>query len=271
MASYLDARAQQGAWLLRIEDLDPPREQAGADQLIMNSLQAHGLRWDGEVLYQSSRLAAYEATLKELHRQQKIYRCTCTRAQLTENGGPYPGTCRHQNHPASAEYALRLTVNEAIIAFEDQFQGPIAEELANTCGDFIVRRKDGLISYQLAVSVDDAFQGVTHVIRGIDLLDSTCRQIHILQQLNQSIPEYGHIPVLLDSLGNKLSKQTGAPAILDARACENLCEALSYLNQPAPPRHARTSVDAILAHAIAHYRPAAWRLMQSITIIDSNN
>ncbi len=271
MASFLDARAQNGVWLLRIEDLDPPREQAGADQLIINSLLAHGLQWDGDILYQSSRLDDYAAVIKRLEANKQVYRCTCTRAKLAEVGGPYPGFCRNQNHSAKLKSATRLTVDEKDITFEDLFQGPVSERLCETCGDFIVRRKDGLISYQLAVSVDDAFQGITHVIRGIDLLESSFRQIHVLQQLNADVPHYGHIPVLVDRNGDKLSKQTGAQAIDNSLACENLCMALSFLGQEPPAARARNSVNDILAHAIAHYRPAAWCRQQFITDVESSD
>ncbi|MFK7732356.1 MAG: tRNA glutamyl-Q(34) synthetase GluQRS [Pseudomonadales bacterium] len=271
LASYLDARAQNGSWLLRIEDLDPPREQPGADQLIIQSLLAHGLHWDGDILYQSSRLDDYAETIEQLNNNDQVYRCACTRAKLAELGGPYPGFCRHQSHSVNTDCAIRLTVNENDIVFEDQFQGTVSETLSNTCGDFIIRRKDGLISYQLAVSVDDAFQGITHVIRGIDLLESTSRQIHVLKQLNAVVPVYGHIPVLVDAYGDKLSKQAGAQALNNTQACENLCTALRYLGQELPPMSARSSVDDILAHAIAHYRPAAWQRKQCITDVDGSD
>lgn len=271
LASYLDARAQNGVWLLRIEDLDPPREQAGADKLIISSLLAHGLRWDGDILYQSSRLEDYEAIIKRLEADKKVYRCICTRAKLAELGGPYPGLCRNKNYSAKLDSATRLTVDDEEIAFEDVFQGRVSERLSETCGDFIVRRKDSLISYQLAVSADDAFQGITHVVRGIDLLESSFRQIHVLRQLNAVVPKYGHIPVLVDGNGDKLSKQAGAQAIDDSLACENLCTALGFLGQKLPATDARNSVNDILAHAIAHYRPAAWRRKQFITNVDGSD
>lgn len=261
LASYLDAKANHGQWLVRIEDLDPPREQPGADQLILNSLRAHGLHWDGEVSYQNDRLELYASAMRQLQNQQQIFRCTCRRADLAAASasspgrapGHYPGHCRQADHDDSKAFAIRLMVNSKPVAFDDIIQGEQTEQLDESCGDFIIRRKDGLFAYQLAVAVDDAEQAISHVVRGVDLLDSTARQIHVLNCLGKTSPEYAHVPVLVDSAGIKLSKQTAAPAIDDRHASGNLCTALAQLGQPVPGGRDAESLDALLRFAVAHY------------------
>lgn len=253
LASYLDAKANHGQWLVRIEDLDPPREQPGADQLIINSLRAHGLHWDGELGYQSQRLNLYADAFKRLQAQHQVFRCTCRRADLAASPGPYPGHCRHAQHDTSAPFASRLLVNTDRIDFDDLIQGQQTERLSETCGDFIIQRKDGLFAYQLAVAVDDADQAISHVMRGVDLLDSTARQIHVLNCLNKPIPVYAHLPVLVDQAGIKLSKQTAAPPIDDHNASRNLCAALKQLGQTVPAGKEAQSVESILRFAVAHY------------------
>lgn len=253
VASYLDAKAHQGQWLLRIEDLDPPREMPGADLLIIEALKAHGLHWDGDIMYQSHRLPAYQHALNVLSRSQHVYPCTCRRVDLANVGGPYPGYCRTTPANNNAPHALRLKVDDYRADFVDGLQGRQSEQLSDTCGDYIIRRKDGLFSYQLAVAIDDAAQNVSHVVRGIDLLDSTARQLFVFHKLGYPLPSYTHIPVLVDEQGTKLSKQTGATAIDNQRACDNLLRALHRLQQPLPSGSESCSVESILQFAVQHW------------------
>lgn len=249
LASFLDARAAGGQWLLRIEDIDPPRESPHATQHIVRSLRSHGLAWDGDILYQHARTHAYECELQKLARQGLLFRCACSRTALETRGGVHQGFCHAQHGP----FALRVLVDDELRGFDDRLQGHVEEHLATSCGDIVVKRKDGLYAYQLAVVVDDAFQQVTHVVRGVDLLDSTVRQIYLQQCLGYPTPAYLHVPVLVGSDGQKLSKQNLAPPLDDTRAAANLLQALRYLRQPAPP-HSETVSD-ILRHAIAHWDP----------------
>src|SRR5580698_7179436 len=214
VGSYLDARAQGGRWLLRMEDLDPPREIPGAADGILKSLEAFGFEWDGEVLYQSRRHAAYAEAAAQLLASGAAFPCACTRKEIADSGvhgleGPiYPGTCRHGLPPGREARALRLTAPDQVIAFEDGLQGTVSQNLARDIGDFIIRRADGVHAYQLAVVVDDAFQGVNHVVRGAELLLSTPRQLWLQELLGLTRPSYLHLPVAVNPAGEKLSKQT---------------------------------------------------------------
>ena len=251
LASFLDARAHGGQWLVRIEDIDPPREQPGAAAAILQCLRAHGLVWDGDVLYQSSRTAAYRAALDQLLRSGAAFFCTCSRAELAGSGGIYPGRCRGCTREPTSAHAVRLQVDARDIAFSDAIQGTVRQNLAVEVGDFVIFRKENQAAYQLAVVVDDAAQGVTDVVRGSDLLDSTARQIFLQQCLSVDTPRYAHIPVIANTAGQKLSKQTFAPALDNSAAAANLCAALEFLGQTAPV--SRAPVAAILAWAIAHW------------------
>ncbi len=258
VAGWLDAQASGGLWLLRIEDIDPPREAPGAKEGILHTLLAHGLNWDGETLLQSSRDAAYGAALDHLAAADMVFRCTCTRQDLRAHGGVYPGTCRHQGMaplPEGTPHALRVRVPDgeaARIRFEDRLRGSFEFDLAAEQGDFVIRRKDGLWAYQLAVVVDDAEQGITDVVRGVDLLDSTPRQIHLQHLLGLPTPRYLHLPILVDRRGDKLSKQAGAKGLDLADPRTNLARTLAWLDLPADPRAA---VDSQLQRALAAYRP----------------
>lgn len=260
VGSFLEARARRGEWRLRIEDLDPPREPAGAAADILRTLDAYGLHWDGEVIYQSRRHAAYEAALAGLRRLGALYACACTRREIADSAlagvdGPvYPGTCRN-GVPAGREgRALRVRTDGATIAFEDRVQGRLASRLERDVGDFVLRRADGLYAYQLAVVVDDAEQGVTEVVRGADLLGSTPRQIHLQRLLGLPTPAYAHLPVAVDARGAKLSKQTGAEALSLARASALWWEALRFLGQEPPADLRAEPVAVIRDWAIAHWR-----------------
>jgi glutamyl-Q tRNA(Asp) synthetase len=231
--SWLDARAAAGRWLLRIEDLDPPRIVEGADDMIRRTLDAHGLGWDAEAPLQSSRGEAYEAALAMLAEQDLLFPCTCTRRALRAAGGSYPGTCRGRSLTATgAPSAIRMRVDAKTLAFTDRLRGAL--ELA-TGGDFVVRRRDGLWAYQLAVVVDDGAAGVTDVVRGLDLLESTPRQRLLQDALGLPPPRYLHHGLVTLANGTKLAKQTGAPAIDDRRASENVAHVLTALGLPAAP------------------------------------
>ena len=257
LASYLDAKAHDGVWLIRMEDLDPPRAQVGAADAILEALSAHHLFSDEPVLYQSQRLPAYEQAQQQL--SAHTYLCTCTRQRISELGGAYDGHCRQRSDITSDMIsATRLFIEPEhganLTAVEDLFLGSTANEL-DEAGDFIIRRKDGLFAYQLAVAVDDYYQGITHVIRGADLLDSTNRQRYILRLLGYDEPAYGHTPLVMLDKDNKLSKQTGAEPLDNTRAFDNLVEALVFLNhQPPGDIRACANLDTLLHWAIDHWQ-----------------
>jgi glutamyl-Q tRNA(Asp) synthetase len=258
LGSYLDARAAGGAWLVRIEDLDTPRSSGAVSDDILRTLEAFGFQWDGEVRFQSRRIAHYEAALAGLQAQGATYRCTCSRREIADSAlrgveGPvYPGTCRALGIAASASAAVRLRTDDIEIAFEDRLQGRVAQRLESGIGDFVLKRKDGIIAYQLAVVVDDADQGVTDVVRGADLLLSTPRQIRLQRQLGLPTPRYLHLPVATNSAGQKLSKQTLAPALNPAGALAALRRALAFLGQT--PVEAGSPVQ-FLSAAVAGWQP----------------
>ena len=238
-ASWLDARAARGRWLLRIEDLDAPRAQPGAADDILRGLERFGFTWDGPVLYQSLRGARYEAALEKL--QASTYWCGCTRREIAysalglaaDGAQIYPRTCRSGLPAGRAARALRLDVGRHTVSFVDRVQGPREQDLAREVGDFVLYRADGQVAYQLAVVVDDAEQGVTDVVRGADLIDSTGRQIHLQRLLGYPQPRYLHVPVAVNASGEKLSKQTGAPALDPSRRDELLARVLAFLGQRA--------------------------------------
>lgn len=254
LASFLDARAQRGSWLVRIEDIDPPREVAGAAADILNCLQAHGLHWDGEVCYQSQRSAIYHKAIERLLRDGSAFFCTCSRSELAQHGGIYTGRCRNCRERPAAACAVRLRTDAGDIAFSDHIQGSVVQNMAREVGDFVLLRKEGLPAYQLAVVIDDAAQGITHVVRGSDLLDSTARQIFLQHCLDLPTPQYAHIPVIANDAGQKLSKQTFATALDNGAALENLLAALEFLGQRLPGTDHRQSIDTLLAWAVAHWR-----------------
>jgi glutamyl-Q tRNA(Asp) synthetase len=227
VGSHLDARHHGGRWLLRIEDIDPPRTVAGAADRIQQQLRAHGLHWDGDVLFQSSRSDAYLAALARLRDAGLTFHCICSRSQL--GGGRYPGTCRARTLPIP-DAAERLRCEPGIVHCTDLVHGEIGTDVSAQVGDFVLRRRDGLFAYQLAVVVDDAAQGITHVVRGADLLDNTPRQVLLQRSLGMPTPAYLHLPLVLAPGGAKLSKQTGARE-LEGRPQENLKVALRCLGQ----------------------------------------
>lgn len=260
MGAYLQARAQGGEWLLRLEDLDRPRVVPGAADRILRSLEAHGLYWDGPVLRQGQRDSIYQSALEQLTRDQAVYYCGCSRKQLRDTGlapGVYPGTCRGNLRPGPGKQAIRIRVEADWLAFEDGLQGRFAQHLAREVGDFVIRRRDGLFAYQLAVVVDDAEQGISEVVRGSDLLSSTPRQIYLQGLLHLPRVRYAHLPVVLNEQGNKLSKQTFAAPLDDSRPLPAIWQALRFLGQNPPGELLRTDLATLWAWAENHWRLSA--------------
>ena len=224
VASYLDARAHGGRWLLRIEDLDTPRVVRGATEIIVQQLSALGMHWHGEVLHQSRRLSVYQSAFDRLLSLKCIYPCACTRREIADSTPsvqrlhlsgerPYPGICRNGLPEGRQGLSWRFRVPEGVVSFKDRWQGPVEQDVAQTVGDFVIKRADGVWAYQLAVVVDDAAQGVTDVVRGEDLLNSTARQQVLARALGYSLPKVLHVPLVMDASGLKLSKQNNATAL----------------------------------------------------------
>jgi len=237
LASYLEARAAKGKWLLRMEDLDKARAQPGAADDILRALERLGLEWDAPLLVQSARLERYRAALDELTRRGLAYPCSCTRKELEDSALAidgariYPGTCRHGLAAGKSARALRLRTHGAPIGFADAIQGWIEQRVEQEVGDFVLLRADGIVAYQLAVVVDDMDQGVTDVVRGADLLDSSARQIHLQRLLGARTPRYAHVPVALNAAGEKLSKQTSARPLDLSDPQAELARARRFLGQ----------------------------------------
>lgn len=262
LGSYLDARAQSGDWLVRMEDTDPPREMPGAADRILHSLEAHGLTWDESVRYQSRQHDAYEAALEQLAQQSDVFGCCCSRKQVVERAqemglpaGIYPGTCRQRDSGDASARAIRLRVGNTTIRFSDRLQGPYQQQLAQEVGDFVLRRADGLYAYQLAVVVDDADQGISDIVRGADLLDNTPRQIFLQRRLGLPTPRYMHLPVANAANGQKLSKQNLAPPLDDQCATANVAAALRFLNLAPPDELVGADVEELLQWAVRHWMP----------------
>ena len=259
VASWLDARAVGGRWLVRMEDLDRPRCVAGAADTILRQLEAYGLHWDGTVQLQSTRDDAYAAALDTLKAQGLAYPCACTRAQLAQaqrnaDGETlYPGTCRNSLPPGTVARAWRVRVPQGEVGFHDRIHGDLTQNLSREVGDFIVKRADHLFAYQLAVVVDDAWQRITHVVRGADLLSNTPRQIYLQTLLDWPTPRYAHVPLITNAAGQKLSKQTRAPALPLAGRSSVLAQVLAVLGHPLPFDFTGAEPDKLLAWASAHW------------------
>lgn len=255
LASYLDARSAGGRWLLRMEDLDPPREMPGAQAAIIEALHRYGFEWDGEWIRQSDRHDAYAYVVERLFSQGLAYACTCSRKQLEGYNGVYPGFCRNAGH-SMENAAIRVRVPELEYAFTDRVQGEYRQHLGRDVGDFIIRRRDGLYAYQLAVVLDDAAQCVTDIVRGADLLDSTPRQLYLQELLGLSQPRYLHVPLIVQPDGHKLGKSYRSPALTPEQATPLLLRALRTLGQPTDDRLEHASPRQVLDCAIAHWDAA---------------
>lgn len=253
LASFLDAKKNSGDWLVRIEDIDPPREKPGAASAILKTLDAYGLEWDEQVLYQSQQTDCYRHTINTLFNDKQCYYCQCTRAQIKAMGGIYNGHCKAMTLP-DKNSAIRVVNNIGTNQFFDLIQGKVSCDKIIAQEDFSIFRKDGLFAYQLAVVVDDIYQDITHVIRGCDLLIPTMRQLSFYQILSAEAPQFGHVPLAIDDEGYKLSKQNKAPAIDLTHPQPSLLAALQFLGQQPPSELKNFSVEEIISWAITHWQ-----------------
>ncbi len=254
VGSYLQAKKNHGEWIIRMEDVDLTRKVSGADSDILHTLEAFGFEWQGEVLYQSTQDPHYEEALQQLIKQSLVFPCLCTRKQLAQNGSNiYPGNCRTRRLPEKNEHALRVIADDINISFHDAIMGAQSQHMAQQCGDFIIKRRDGLFAYQLAVVVDDAMQGISEVVRGADLLDSTPRQIYLQQQLAYNTPTYCHLPLAVDADGNKISKSEGAAKVDIKNKEKQLCKVLDFLGQQPPADLSACSINDIWQWAIDNW------------------
>jgi len=260
VGGYLDARRNAGQWLVRIEDVDRPREVEGAADAILHTLEAYGFEWDGEVVRQSRNASVYAAALERLQRDGAVFPCACTRREVSDSSlgaaseTIYPGTCRGGIPPGRSARSTRARVDDVPIAFEDRVQGSIEQNLAHEVGDFVVRRADGLFAYQLAVVVDDFEQGITDVVRGADLLASAPRQILLQRRLGYPTPRYAHLPAAVNQSGEKLSKQTLAAPLAASDAVLQIWSALRFLGQGPPEELKGDGIATLWGWALVNWR-----------------
>lgn len=271
VGSYLQAKSQQGKWLLRIEDVDETRKVEGTDTDIIHTLETFGFEWDGDVLYQTTQKQFYNHALKQLANQSLVFPCTCSRKLLNEQLSEtetriYPGTCRNRSFPEVEEHAIRIIATNKLIEFDDIIMGNQLQHIKNDCGDFVIKRRDGLFAYQLAVVVDDAMQGVTEIVRGSDLLDSTPRQIYLQQLLGYSTPAYAHLPLAVDEAGNKISKSTGPAKVDISQKQQLLHRALGFLGQNPPADLPHSGTEATWQWAIENWEISKVPVQSKITI-----
>jgi glutamyl-Q tRNA(Asp) synthetase len=260
MGSYLQAKYHNGEWLLRIDDIDPPREQKGAKNNILTTLEDFGFEWDSDVLYQNSKLNRYQEAVNDLLKQQRAYPCSCSKKSLIKQTGQtegeivYPGFCRNKKLEESPQHSIRLRCDNELIYFDDAIQGKQAINLENIKGDFVIQRRDRHFSYQLASGIDDAEQGITEVVRGADLLNCTPCQLHVQRMLNLPSPQYCHLPIALNEAGQKLSKQSHAKPITSKNSVLLLYEALKFLGQKPPIDIMKGSQQELWLWAKAHWQ-----------------
>jgi len=264
LGSFLQAKSQDGEWLVRMEDIDPPREVPGAADGILRTLESHHLFWDGAVLYQSDRHDAYEAALDILASNGHSFPCACSRKSIADaifstdktlgNARDiYPGTCRDGLPTGKQARSIRLRVSPSTITFDDLLQGTIATQMDQEVGDFVIKRADGYYAYHLAVVVDDAFQEITEIVRGIDLMSSTPHHLYLQQVMGYPIPRYVHLPILVNAQGEKLSKQTHAAPVDNRNAGPTLAKALTYLGLPPGPDVINGSPEELLVWALSQW------------------
>lgn len=253
VASHLDAKAHGGRWLVRMEDLDPPREPAGAADQILEQLQALELHWDDEVLYQSDRLTNYQRTLEQLQTANLCFHCDCTRTRIKNLKSVYDGHCRNRSLSTEADCSVRVLSKNKEIEFTDLVQGCVKQNIEAEVGDFVILRKDKLFAYQLAVVIDDAYQQISHIIRGNDLISSTPRQIYLQQLLNLPTPIYGHIPVIVNDKGQKLSKQHFATPVELSNGPRLVHSSLKCLGLLPPSTHKTAAISEQLAWGVEHW------------------
>lgn len=263
LASFLHARSQQGRWLLRIDDLDTPRNVKGATDAILSTLESFGLYWDDSVVYQSQCLADYQDVLHELANKQLIYPCTCSRKTLA-SATVYSGLCRNQTIIPDSPYALRLKTDSCSIRFEDGLQGLISHNLIEQQDDFILKRKDGIIAYQFAVVIDDNLQQVNQIVRGFDLLMETPKQLYLQKVLGLPCPDYLHVPIIVDQQGYKLSKQTRATAVNLTTPQTVIFDLLGLLKQNPPKELQNSSVTELINWAVNHWNSAPLKNLKQV-------
>ncbi len=272
VASYLDAKSHQGAWLVRMEDVDTPRVSSGYAHAILTTLESYGFEWDESVIYQSRRSDLYHSYISQLEEQSLIYACACSRksikAYLEQNHYPYPGypaICRHLDLPKT-DLAKRInTCGFEPVEFHDRIQGVMTQNVQHVVGDFVLQRKDGIFSYQLAVVVDDAHQNITHVVRGFDLFDNTPRQLLLQKIFHFPQPCYAHIPIATNQQGDKLSKQSFAPSV-EGDVTANILKALAFLGQEVEPSMIDLSNNELWEHAIKHWDMRRIPSLQTIAV-----
>ncbi|MDN4501881.1 tRNA glutamyl-Q(34) synthetase GluQRS [Alteromonadaceae bacterium BrNp21-10] len=270
VGSYVDAKANNGTWLLRIEDLDPPREVAGAADSILRCLEAHGLHWDEEVSYQSQHHQYYQQSLQRLRELQLTYACDCSRKLIQQQGGHYRGYCRHRQVTAK-QSSIRFFNHQPVVEFDDEHYGHIQADRAFAEEDFILRRKDGFYAYHLAMVTDDIRQGVTHVVRGADLLQPSACQLSLYRALAASPPYYLHLPVVVSQPGRKLSKQNHAPALNNDCASVNLTRVLTLLNHAVPAELNGADCASILHWAVGNWSRAKLPASYEVLIPKAEN
>jgi glutamyl-Q tRNA(Asp) synthetase len=259
VGSYLQAKTNNGEWLIRIEDVDITRKVDGADLDILHTLEVFGFEWHGEIIYQSSQTEYYQHALEQLIYQSLVFPCLCSRKQLTKtnsskiNTNIYPGTCQNRQLPEKKQHALRLLTKNKTICFNDTVMGKQSQNIERQCGAFIIKRRDNLFAYQLAVVVDDARQGINEIVRGADLLNSTARQIYLQKALGYTTPSYCHLPLAVDADGKKISKSDGATKV-DVKNREKLmCNVLEFLGQNPPADLSDSSINDIWSWAEEHW------------------
>ena len=278
VASYLEARKAGGEWLVRIEDVDRLREVPGSADEIIRTLATFGFEWTGSIVRQSARTEAYEAALARLIRAGLAYPCSCSRkeiaASLNNAAGSeearYPGFCRQGPRDPSVAMAMRFRVEPGEVEFVDQIQGSIRLDVDRDCGDFVIKRRDGFFAYQLAVVVDDADQGITHVVRGADLLTSAPRQILLQRALALPTPVYAHVPLATDRQGMKLSKSAGAGAVDVTKPVDELWRSLDFLRQSPPEQLRNADLRTLWAWAVEHWTTAPIRGLRQIAVVASS-
>ena len=254
VGSYLQAKKNNGEWLIRMEDVDITRKIDGADIEILNTLEAFGFEWHGKIIYQSEQTDYYQQALERLISQSLVFPCSCSRKQLASaDSDIYPGTCRNRPLASKNGHALRLLAKNTTIEFTDVVMGKQSQNIAQQCGDFVIKRRDGLFAYQLAVVVDDALQNVTEIVRGSDLLDSTPRQIYLQQLLGYATPAYCHLPLAIDSAGNKISKSDDATKVEIKDREKLICSVLAFLAQKPPADLSASNINDIWSWAVKHW------------------
>jgi glutamyl-Q tRNA(Asp) synthetase len=261
VASYLQAKSNNGEWLVRMEDIDPPREPEGAADDILRTLEAYGLFWDREVVYQSRRQEVYEDHLRQLKNQKLIYPCCCSRKQIRatsmhQSNPVYPETCRGRPLASRSTHSIRLQTKFQQVGFDDGIQGTFAQNIRKEVGDFVLKRADGYYAYQLAVVVDDAEQGISEIVRGSDLLDNTPRQIYLQKLLNFPQPHYVHVPIATQN-GDKMSKQTNAPPVTKDSPLATAVQILQFLAQAVPDNWQWANIEELWQWAIPRWEISA--------------